>query len=97
MRHLLGGATGALAWGLAPAALPFKGGTLLVSLGPPGGLIPMVFPGVGAGGGGLVLSFTLPDDPGLAGVSVWLQVLAKDAGAPKGVSLSNGLEERIGG
>jgi hypothetical protein len=95
MRQILGGAQGALAWGLSPAALPFKGGTLLVSLGA-GGLIPMVFPGAGPGGGGLVLSFTFPDDPLLAGVSVWLQVLAKDPGAPKGVSLSNGLEERIG-
>jgi streptogramin lyase len=97
MRNILGDAKGALAWGLSPAALPFKGGTLLVNLGPPGGLIPMVFPGVGPGGGGLVLPYTFPDDPLLAGVSVWLQVLAKDPGAPKGVSLSNGLEERIGG
>jgi hypothetical protein len=95
-RHLLGGATGVLAWGLAPAALPFKGGTLLVSLGPPGGLVPLVFPGAGAGGGGLKLPFTLPDDPLLAGLSFYLQLLASDPGAPKGVSLSNGLEERIG-
>jgi hypothetical protein len=97
MRHILGDAQGALAWGLSPAALPFKGGTLLVDLGPPGGLIPMVFPGSGPGGGALVLPFTFPDEPLLAGVSVWLQVLAKDPAAPKGVSLSNGLEERIGG
>jgi hypothetical protein len=93
---LLGGAAGALAWGLASAALPFKGGTLLVQLGPPGGLIPLVFPGVGAGGGALVLPFTFPDDPLLAGASVYLQVLAADPGAPKGVSLSNGLQEQIG-
>ncbi len=95
-KGILGGATGALAWGLAPAALPFKGGTLLVQLGPPGGLIPLVFPGVGAGGGALALPFTFPEDPSLSGASVFLQVLAADPGAPKGVSLSNGLEEQIG-
>lgn len=97
LRRALGGAGGALAWGLAPASLPFKGGTLLVGLGPPGGLLPLVFPGAGPGGGSLLLPFTLPDDPLLTGASFFLQVLVADAGAPAGVALSNGLEERIGG
>jgi sugar lactone lactonase YvrE len=97
VRRVKGGATGVLAWGLAPAALPFKGGQLLVDLGPPGGLVPLAFPGAGPGGGGLLLPFTLPDDVLLTGVSFFLQVLAADPGAAKGISLSNGLEERIGG
>lgn len=96
MRHLLGGSHGSLAWGLQPAALPFKGGALLVNIGPPGGLIPMAFPGVGPGGGALTLPFTFPDDPALSGVSIYLQVLAADPGAPRGVSQSNGLREQIG-
>jgi hypothetical protein len=96
MRGLLGGAHGSLVWGVAPASLPFKGGHLLVSLGPPGGLIPFVFPGVGPGGGEALLPFTFPDDPALSGLSVYLQVLAADAGAVHGVSQSNGLQEQIG-
>jgi hypothetical protein len=94
--RLLGGTTGSLAWGLAPSALPFKQGTLLVDLGPPGGLIPLAFPGVGHGQGSTRLAFTLPDAPGLVGLSVYLQVIAVDPGAPAGLSFSNGLEERIG-
>jgi sugar lactone lactonase YvrE len=96
MRGVLGGAQGALVWGLQPAALPFKGGQLLVNIGPPGGLIPFVFPGVGPGAGKLVLPFTFPDDAALSGVSIWLQLLVSDPGAVKGVAQSNGLQEQIG-
>jgi len=95
-KGLLGGATGALAWGLSSANLPLKGGHLLVNLGPPGGLIPLVFPGAGPGGGGLVIPFSFPDDAALSGFSFYLQLLAKDPGAPGGVSFSNGLQELIG-
>ncbi len=94
--RLLGGTSGVLAWGLAPAAAPFKQGTLHVSLGPPGGLIPLFFPGDLPGSGALRLAFTLPDDPALAGLALHLQALALDPGAPAGVSLSNGLLESIG-
>jgi hypothetical protein len=97
MEDVLGGAFGSLAWGLLPAAAPFKQGTLLVGLGPPGGLIPLAFPGSGDGGAALTLDFTLPDLPALTGASLYLQVLVADPGAPAGVSMSNGLEERIGG
>ena len=93
---LLGGSFGSLAWGLAPASVPFKQGSLLVSLGPPGGLIPLFFPGVGLGGGALTLSFTLPNTAALTGLSIYHQVLAADPGAPAGISMTNGLEERIG-
>jgi sugar lactone lactonase YvrE len=97
MEDIRGGAFGSLAWGLSSAAVPFKQGQFLVGLGPPGGLIPLVFPGTGPGGGALTLDFTLPDLPSLSGLSLYLQVLVADPGAPAGVALSNGLEELIGG
>ena len=93
---LLGGSFGSLAWGIAPASVPFKQGALLVNLGPPGGLIPLFFPGVGPGGGALTLSFTFPNTAALSGLSIYLQGLAADQGAPAGISMTNGLEERIG-
>jgi hypothetical protein len=95
-RDVLGGAQGAIAYGLASASLPFKGGTLLVDITSPGGLIPLVFPGVGPGGGRFVLPFAFPDSPGIVGLVFHLQVLALDPGAPVGVSFSNGLRETIG-
>ncbi|MHC5209146.1 MAG: Vgb family protein [Planctomycetota bacterium] len=97
MEQIAGGALGSLAWGLSPVSVPFKQGQLLVSLGPPGGLIPLAFPGVGPGGGALTLDFQIPQVASLIGVSVYLQVLVSDPGAPAGVAMSNGLEERIGG
>lgn len=93
---LLGNSFGSLAWGIAPVSAPFKQGTLLVAITPPGGLIPLFFAGAGAGGGKLTLSFTLPGSPSLTGLSIYMQVLAADPGAPAGVSMTNGLEERIG-
>lgn len=91
-----GGALGALFWGVAPGEVPFKQGTLLVDVTSPFGQIPLVFPGGGPGGGALQLVFTYPDDPSLSGVSLFVQAVAADAAAPGGVSMSNGLEERIG-
>lgn len=93
---LLGGSFGSLAWGIAPASLPFKQGLLLVSINPPGGLIPLFYPGTGPGGGQLTLSFTLPATAALTGLSIYLQGLAVDPGAPAGIAFTNGLEERIG-
>jgi sugar lactone lactonase YvrE len=93
---LLGGSFGSLAWGIAPVSVPFKQGALLVSINPPGGLIPLFFPGAGPGGGALTLSFTLPGTAALTGLSLYLQGLVADPGAPAGISMTNGLEERIG-
>ncbi|HZM01060.1 MAG TPA: hypothetical protein VFD43_12500, partial [Planctomycetota bacterium] len=72
---LLGGSFGSLAWGIAPASLPFKQGLLLVDISAPGGLIPLFFPGAGPGGGTLTLGFTLPDTSALSGLSIYLQGL----------------------
>ncbi len=96
VRGMLGGAAGSLFWGLGAAAVPFKQGTLLVDPGLPFGLIGLVYPGVGAGGGDFMLPFVFPEDPGLTGLSLFLQAMASDPGAPGNVSMSNGLEERIG-
>ena len=93
---LLGGSFGSLAWGIAATNVPFKQGALLVNINPPGGLIPLFFPGAGPGGGGLTLSFTLPGTAALSGLSIYLQGLVADPGAPAGISMTNGLEERIG-
>jgi sugar lactone lactonase YvrE len=92
----LGNAQGFVAWGAAPLSAPLKGGTLLVDIGAPGGLIPLPFPGSGPGGGSLTLPFTLPDLPIFAGADFYLQTLVWDAGAPGGVAFSNGLHEHIG-
>ena len=92
----LGGASGQLFVGLAPASVPFKGGTFLV------GSVAVQF-GVGLvgasgvpGAGTLTLPAGLPSDPTLVGAKVYLQVGLKDAGAVKGASLTNGLRLEIG-
>jgi len=46
--------------------------------------------------GGLVLSTTLPNDPNLIGVSLFLQVLEFDPGAANGISNTPGLELTFG-
>ncbi len=96
VRGVLGGTTGSLAWGIGPGSVPFKQGQLLVDVTQAWALIPLVFPGVGAGAGRIVVPFELPDEPLFVGISLYLQVLAVDPGAPAGVSMSNGLQELIG-
>ena len=94
--QVVGGASGALFVGLVPASLPFKGGTLLVA--------PITLqvaiavggtPGV-AGAGELTLPAFLPNDPGLIGLSVFLQAAFSDTAAVQDVSLTQGLELEIG-
>ncbi len=92
----LGGTVGALFVGLQPASLPALGGTLLVSPGPGFAQVPLPYPGSGPGGADFRLPFTLGDNPAFVGLKLYLQAAAADAGAPGGVSLSNGLEETIG-
>jgi len=87
---VVGGAGGVLFVGLAPAALPFKGGTFLV-----GAIAAQVGVAVGgtpgaAGAGSLALPALL-SDPVLAGIDLYMQAGFADAAAVKGVSLSNGL------
>jgi hypothetical protein len=93
---VVGGASGVLFVGLAPASLPFKGGTFAV-----GALLLSANVAVGgaagvAGAGTLSLPAGLPPDPGLAGASLFLQAGFNDAAAVKGASLTQGLQLEIG-
>ena len=91
----LGNSSGVLAPALlmgafAPAALPFKGGTLLVSpafaLQVPLFVVPPA----------ITLNASVPASAFLCGQSLYLQTLQADAGAPHGVALSRGLELSFG-
>jgi subtilisin-like proprotein convertase family protein len=81
-------APGLLVLGLAPAALPFKGGTLLVS---PALQVPLV-----SVPPSLSLSATLPATASLCGQHLYLQWIQADPGAPGGIALSAGLELLLG-
>jgi len=92
----VGGAPGALFVGLSRGALPFKGGTLLVS-----SLVTQVNLVLGGaasvpGTGSLSLPVVLPADPVLQGFDVFLQGALQDLGAPQKVSLTAGLQMHIG-
>ena len=81
-------APGLLVLGLAPATLPFKGGTLLVS---PALQVPLL-----SVPPAMSLSATLPASASLCGQHLYLQWIQADAGAPAGVALSVGLDLLLG-
>ena len=94
--QVVGGAGGTLFVGLAPAVVPFKGGTfhvgalvLTMPIGVSGA------PGV-AGAGSLTLSAALSSDPLLQGFSIYLQAGFTDSTAVKKAALTQGLEMEIG-
>jgi len=75
--------------GVAPASVPFKGGTLLVD--------PLILkPLNDVYSIGFVFSFKLPDDASLCGQHVYLQFIAKDQNAPQGIAISKGLDLTLG-
>ncbi len=87
---VVGGASGILFVGLAPGALPFKGGTF--HLASALAQVPVAVggaPGV-ANAGSLALPAAL-SDPILSGVSLYLQAGFADGAAVQGVSLTSGL------
>jgi len=93
---VVGGAAGTLFVGLAPAAVPFKGGIFAVgsvtlSLGIAVGGAPGA-----AGAGTLPIPAALPANPLLSGASIYLQCGFSDAAAVKGISLTQGLQMEIG-
>lgn len=96
LAHGVGGAAGWLFAGLAPAALPFKGGQFLVAV--PAAQVALVLGGPAGepGAGELVLPVTLPPDARLSGTTLFLQAGFGDALAPQGAALGNGLALVIG-
>jgi hypothetical protein len=96
IRDFVGGAFTILLVNFAPASLLAFGGTVLVDVGPGLVLWPMSLPGSPgvAGEGDLDVTETVPAD--LDCVSVYLQQLGFDTAAPRGVSMTNGLEIHFG-
>jgi len=93
----LGGALCLFAFGSSSASLPFFGGTFLID--PVGAIFTMLQldGSIGAPGeGDLPINVTMPMEPSMSGVSLFIQFIVKDIGAVKGLSLSNGLELVIG-
>ena len=91
----VGGTFGILLLGSAPASLPAFGGTLL--------LAPIdataVFPCSGPAGVPGVGAYSVPipiTNPGLSGLSLYLQAALLDGAAAQGLAISNGLELEIG-
>ena len=75
--------------GFTSANLPGSwGGDLLV--------IPSFTQALPLPGPGLSISGPIEDDPGLCGVTLFLQILEVDGGAAKGISSSNGLQLNLG-
>lgn len=91
----VGGGSALLALGTQKATTPLLGGTLLVA---PTLVIPFALGGTSGspGAGTTTLELDLPDEVLLIGLPVFGQVVAPDAGAAQGVSLSNGVELWIG-
>jgi hypothetical protein len=87
-----GGALTLLVGGFAPASIPVAGGTLLVA--PPYTKLWFTLGGASgvAGAGSFTFNGTFPNDPSLAGVSFYLQAAVFDAGAVKGIAMTNGVE-----
>lgn len=83
-----GGGTGLLLVGLGNGSAPFKGCTLSVLPLSPLSL-PLFLTAGGAGGGQWSLHVTLP--PSVPAGSLFMQAALVDAGAPSGVTLTNGL------
>jgi hypothetical protein len=81
---------------IAPASIPFKGGTLLID---PVAPFILTLPQGGApgdaGAGHGILPTPLPVDPLLDGLSVFVQAVISDPGASKGFAMSAGLEVAI--
>ncbi len=93
----LGGAKGWLLFGASQASIPALGGVILVQ--PPWYLRATTLSGTpgGAGEGQASVSFPIPDQPSLIGLIVDLQGLFADPGVPKNLSMTQGLEVRVGG
>lgn len=97
LQRAVGGAPAGLFVGAAPASIPAPWGTFLVSLTPPP--IALFFqvggtPGA-PGQGSAVIPAPIPNNPGLAGASAYLQALFQDPGSSGGISHTDGLRVDI--
>ena len=90
----VGGAFGILVAGAQAVVIPLLAGTLLVE---PLVIVPHLLDGSTGvpGAGTLHLGFTMPDDATLIGGSFYFQGIYADAGAPLGVSMTQGLRVDI--
>lgn len=92
----LGGTVGLLVIGVAPAATPALGGTVLIDLALPAIFVLLPIPGPPAAGQG-VLPLPTPSLATIGDVTVRLQFLLADPGAPAGVSMSQALTMTVAG
>jgi hypothetical protein len=85
-------------YGLAPGSTPGYGGTFYVSFGAPFFFLAIQLPGTPGvpGEGDFDLTATLPQDPSLFCLHIYLQWFAEDPGAIWGFSMSNALDQAIG-
>jgi hypothetical protein len=90
----LGGAAGVLLIGSSQINFPFLGGTLLVV---PLFSVNFTLGGAGGGNGTKAFSFFLPNDQNLVNANFYFQSLHLDAGAPAGISFTDGVCAKIGG
>ena len=92
----LGGASGILLFGVAPAdVFPFFGGHLYVDLTQRFSYTPIVLGGIPGRAGAGSLTIRGSDVSGYAPLVLYFQAEIADPGAPRGVALSNGLEMHI--
>ena len=80
-----------LLFGLSAAAVPFKGGTMLVDLTPPG----FVFIATSDGSGAYTLPTPVPPNAPLVGFKLYNQWMAADPAASHGYSMTEGMEIEI--
>ena len=93
--NALGGAVAVYALGTTPSVQPFRGGTLYVA--PPFSTAVVTLGGAPGVPGAGTYSFggTIPEDPGLQGVTYYSQALVFDPGGPRNAALTAGLETHV--
>lgn len=80
---------GVLLGGVAPAGIALRGGTLVVA--PGGWIVPLAIGPTGA-----ALDAVVTNDAAARGVSIFTQLVELDPAAPRGMSMSRGLEFVVG-
>lgn len=91
----LGGTVGLMFIGTGAGSFPGNGWTLLINPGLPGFLtvvLPIPGPAGVSGAGAITLPGSIPANPTLDGVTLHLQLIMADAGAPGGLSATDGLQ-----